>query len=211
MRAQSSVISLVMIAGIIIALVGAAYVWAVPLIEKRMTVTDYDLVERFMLDLDSKIVSIANSGSGTERLEIPRGKMTLFPYNYAGAPNNTISLDFTVSQPLITEGAMIPIKTTSLDAVGEYGKTESRIITLSRVPGTNDINLNMNMTYRELRSISPRGYIITLCPVTGFEACQNTISGSNYITVSYGGTEVVPREVVDGGPLTLTRIKVEVT
>ena len=211
MRAQSSVISLILIAGIIIALVGAAYVWAVPLIEKRITVTDYDLVEKFVLDLDARIVDIANSGSGTERLQIPRGKMTLLPMNYPGEYNNTINLDFVVSQPLITEGAMIPIKTTSLDPVGEYGKTEPRIITLSRMPGTEGVNLNMNMTYRELRSISPKGYVISLCPVTGFGSCQSPISGNNAITVSYGGTEVVPRGVADGGPLTLTKIRVEVT
>ena len=212
MKAQTNVISLVIIAGMVIALVGSAYVWAVPLIEKRATVTEYDVVERFMLELNEKIVDIANTGSGTTSLEIPRGVLTVMPHNYPdGIVNNTISMDFFVSQPIIMEGSVVPVRTSSLDYVGEYGKTEPRIITLSRSPGSSQVNLIMNMTYRELRSTTPKGYLIALCPATDFVACDTGMSGRGEVTVSYGETSVVPRNPEDGGDLTLTKLRIEVT
>jgi hypothetical protein len=210
MRAQTNIISLVIIAGIIIALVGAAYVWAIPLIEKRTTLTEYDTIEGFMLELDKSIVDIANSGSGAVSLQLPRGILSLRPFSYSGGANNTITLDFFVSQPLILEGASIPIKTSSLDYTGEYGKTEPRVIALSRMDDDDRVHLNISMRYRELRSSTPKGYVIALCPVTGFESCQGEISGGNEVTVSYGETVVVPRSLADGGDLTMTKIRIEV-
>jgi len=211
MIAQSNVISLVIIAGMVIAFAGAAYVWAVPLIEKRASVTEYDTVERFMLELNDKIVSIANTGSGTAALKIPKGNLNLKPYNFAGDVNNTLTLDFYVSQPLIVEGGSVPLKTSTLDYIGEYGNAEPRTILMSRIPDTGKIHLNVTMRYRELRSNVPKGYVIALCPVTDLEGCQNEISGRNSIKVSYGGTFVVPRNIEDGGELLITKISIEAT
>ena len=132
MKAQSNIISIVIIAGIVIAMVGAAYVWAVPMIEKRMTITDYNLIENFVLELDEAVTRIANTASGQETIDIPRGTVQVHGYSYPGPVNNTLTIDFLVSQPIMTEGA-IPIKTSSLDEVGEYGSTEPRIIML-RLP-----------------------------------------------------------------------------
>ena len=209
MRAQSNVISIVIIAGIIVALVGAAYVWAVPLIEKGVTVTDYDVIERFVLDTDKEIVKIANTGSGVLKLEIPKGSMTLNPYSFSGNVNNTLTLDFVVSQPIVMEGGSIPVETGNLEYVGEYGTTEPRIMMLNRYPDTDKVHLNMTVFYREMRSDSPKGYIIALCPVSDFENCQTPISGSRYITMSYGETFVVPRSPADGGDITVTKIRVD--
>ena len=75
-------VSTVVIAGIIISLLGASYLWAIPMIEKRVTINDYNLVEGFMLDLNEKIVEIANSGSGTSRIDIPKGILDIKGYDY---------------------------------------------------------------------------------------------------------------------------------
>ena len=131
MKAQTSIISVVIIAGVIIAMVGAAYIWALPIIEKRTTVTEYAIAESLMLELNDRIVEIANTGSGEAVIEIPMGTVEVRGYNLTGEDNNTVILDFYVNQPLITEGGTVPIKTSNLDYVGEYGKAEPRILTLS--------------------------------------------------------------------------------
>jgi hypothetical protein len=165
-QGQVNMISVVIIAGMIIALVGAAYTWATPMIEKRITVADYRLVENFMVTLNKEIIKIANTGSGEARIPIPKGKIEIKGYDYMGEVNNTITLDFEVSQPIMVEGT-VPIKTSSLDYVGEYGKAEPRIIMLSRTFDFKYTRLNMTMMYRELRSSTPRGYVIALCPSIG--------------------------------------------
>lgn len=210
MRAQSNVISIVIIAGMVIAFVGAAYVWAVPLIEKRATATDYDIVERFMVDLDEEIVKIANTGSGVSTIDIPRGVLTLHPRGFSGPVNNTLTLDFYVSQPIIMEGGSVPVRTGVIDDIGEYGKGEPRILMLNRYLGADTVHLNMTMFYREMRSDVPKGYVIALCPVSDFSSCRSVMYGSSSVKLSYGETVVVPRASEDGGDLTITKVRVEI-
>lgn len=210
MKLQSNVISLIIIAGMIIALVGAAYVWAVPLIEKRATVTDYEIVERFMLDLDQEIVKIANTGSGVSTIDIPRGVLTLQPHDISSPVKNTLTLDFYVSQPIITEGGSLPVRTGVIDYIGEYGKSEPRILMLNRHSDADSVHLNMTMFYREMRSNVPKGYVIALCPITDFISCESPITGGSSIRLSYGETIVEPRIAEDGGDLTMTKVKVEI-
>ncbi len=208
MRAQISMISVVIITGIIIALIGVAYTWAVPMIEKRIAITDYELMEGFMLELNDKIVDIANTGSGEARIEIPRGILEVRGCEFNSEVNNTIILDFYVSQPIMTEGGSVPIETSSLDYIGEYGKTEPRIILLSRSSDEMYTHLNISMRYRELRSSTPKGYIIALCPSTG---CSGRVFGGNDVMVSFDKSVVESRDPFEGGDLTTIYITVGVT
>jgi hypothetical protein len=204
MKGLTNVISIVIIAGMVIAMIGAAYVWAVPMIEKRMTVNDYTTIENFFIELNQRIVDIANSGSGQATVPIPKGIISVRGYSLSGINNNSITLDFTVSQPIMAEGS-VPIKTTSLDEIGEYGKTEPRTIILARKSSTRYTDLNMTMRYRELRSSTPKGYIIALCPTTG---CGTSMTGAKEVTVSFDKTVVDPRDPFSGGDLTVTYITV---
>jgi hypothetical protein len=207
MKAQVSMISIVIIAGIIVALIAMAYVWAVPMIEKRVTVTDYNVARNFILELNEEIVDIANSGSGSATLAIPTGELEIRGYDFSGIPNNTITLDFFVSQPIMIEGGQIPVETSSLDDIGEYGSTEPRIIMFSRSFDDLNTHLNITMRYRELRSNVPKGYVIALCPSTG---CDSILSGVSEITVSYDRIALIPRDQFAGGDLSIIYLTVAV-
>ena len=207
---QSSVISVVIIAGIVIAMVGVAYAWAVPVIEKRITVTDYNLIEGFMAKLSEEIVEVANSGSGESRIPIPKGAVTVLGYDYAGPVNNTIFIDFEVSQPIMIEGS-VPILTSSLGEVAEYGKTEPRIITLSRSEDSTRNEMNMSMYFRELRSQTPKGYISALCPAGASMDCSGISAGAKEVVVSFSHFETMMRSGFDGGDLTITYVTVAVS
>lgn len=211
MRAQTNIISIIIIAGLIIALVSATYIWAVPIIEKRSAITDYSIIESFMLQLDEKIVELANTGSGEVTLNIPRGSLTVHSHESSGHSdplNNTISLKFYTSQPIVASGDSIPISTSNLDYVGEYGKDEPRIITLSGHREAERTMLNMSMRYRELRSSVPDGYVIGLCTPTG-SPCGTPVSGGDKITLRYQGSTVQDRGPSEG-PLTIIYIRTEV-
>lgn len=208
MKAQS-VISIIIIAGMVVALIGVAYAWAVPMIEKRTTIADYTLAEGFMLELDEKIVDIANTGSGDALLEIPSGSLKVYGRGLSGDINNTVVLDFFARQPLITPGGNIPIETSSLDHIGEYGKAEPRIIMLSGSGGSGNFHLNLSMRYRELRS-STNGYLIALCPSTSSGNCDGTTEGADEVRVYYDHSAVEPRGQLEGGDLKITYIGIEV-
>ncbi|MFC2143859.1 hypothetical protein ACFLQO_00650 [Candidatus Aenigmatarchaeota archaeon] len=48
---QTQTLSLVLITGIVIAMIGMAYAWGMPLIQKRTTITEYSTAENFILEL----------------------------------------------------------------------------------------------------------------------------------------------------------------
>ena len=206
---QTSMISIVIIAGMVIAMVGVAYTWAVPMVEKRITVTDFNLIEGFMLELNEKIVDIANTGSGEASILIPKGVVEVRGYDYSGTGNNSVIIDFEVSQPIMVEGS-VPIRTTSLDEVADYGKSEPRTIIVSAEAADKQTHLNMTMRYRELRSTTPKGYIIALCPPGGSFGCDGSSQGGKEVVVSYDSTVVSSRDQLDGGDLTITYISIEV-
>ena len=205
--AQTNMISIVIIAGLIIAMVSAAYVWAIPMVEKRISITDYNLMESLIIEIDEKIIEIANAGLGEATLTIPKGILKVHGYDVVGPVNNSIVVDFEMPQPIIAENN-VPIKTSSLDHIGEYGRAKPRIIYLSRSIPDNFKKLNISMNYRELRSATPRGYQIALCPTVS--GCSGTDQGGNEIRIFFDRTVTVPRAPANGGDLTLTYINIEV-
>ncbi|MEM5801874.1 MAG: hypothetical protein QXQ18_00605 [Candidatus Aenigmatarchaeota archaeon] len=98
-KAQTEAISLVLIVLLAIGLVAVAYSWGLPLIQKRQ---DTIIVERVknsfsqinVNSLPSKIERAANSASEeTFNLDVD-GLWVLYPYDFSGPENNSISFTF---------------------------------------------------------------------------------------------------------------------
>ena len=202
-KAQSQAMSIVIITGIVIGLVSIAYLWGKPLIEKRSTVAEFSSIESFILELDKKIISIANSGSGSATINIPFGQVGVKGFDEIDSINNTFIFQHSIPQPIVL-GAIIPIKTSNLQDVATYGEAQPRIITLEVQPLDDAFILDMKMKYRELdKNTYPRkGFLIALNPVS-------LSSGKQSVTVSFGGTEIITNGADNGGDLVKTNINVE--
>ncbi len=61
-KAQSQVLSIILITGVLVAVVGASYMWGVPLIEKGRTSSDNEIAESLMVMLKEKIDDVAETG-----------------------------------------------------------------------------------------------------------------------------------------------------
>ncbi len=164
LKAQADILTMVMIVGIITALVGTAYLWGAPLIDKRSSFTDYKVAEGFILDLDKKITEIASSGGGDVSLKIPLGGVRAVPYGSSDADKNSIILEFVSKQPLVM-GSGSYIKTTVLGDRAPYG-SEPRVISVSgeQRSGKGYI-IKIKLHYREL--VSPNGDISLIAIDTG--------------------------------------------
>jgi hypothetical protein len=207
-KAQTEVITIVLISGIVIGLVGVAYMWGIPLISKRTAVTDFLSAEDFVVKLNDKIVDIANSGSGEATLAIPKGRINVSDYDSSDLHNpqkNNIILETVVNQPLVL-GNSVVIKTNVLGENATYGEAEPRIINLSSQIYGQDYKLIFTLHFRELdtRSQPLKGYLIAVQ--------QGTVTGNSQVMVSYAGTEVNPggKKAANGGDIILTKIKVDV-
>jgi hypothetical protein len=205
-KAQAEVITIVLITGIVISLVGTAYMWGMPLISKRTSVTEFLTAEDFVVKLSDKIVEIANSGSGEASMTIPKGVIRVINYNSDSPRNpdaNSIILEVPVSQPLAM-GTSVVLKTNVLGENATYGEAEPRIINLSSSVSSGSNKLIFTLHFRELdtRNQPLKGYMIAVK--------QGTMTGTSQVVVSYDGTEVKQNGAANGGDLIITKIKVDV-
>jgi hypothetical protein len=204
-KAQVEVITIVLIAGIVISLVGTAYMWGMPLISKRTSVTEFLSAEDFAVKLSDKIVEIANGGSGEASLAIPSGVIGIKEYdssNPRGPENNSIIFEVPVSQPLAM-GTSVVLKTNVLGENATYGEAEPRIINMSSViSGQNRLVFNIHFRELDTRDQPLKGYLIAVK--------KGTMTGTGQVVVSYDGTEVSSVPAANGGSLIVTKIKLNI-
>lgn len=201
MKAQSQTLSIVLIAAIIIAMVGLAYAWGMPLIQKRTTITEFSAAQNFILSLDQKITDIANSGTGEATIDIPNGYATVVGYGSNDPDNNSVLFDFRTDQPMIVNASTVLIKTGSFGEVGTYGESEPRIISMTRESFGTGYKMMMKLHYRELDT-ETKGYKIALNPISP--------SGQRKITIKFDKNVVQPGNATNGGDLILTYVNIEV-
>jgi hypothetical protein len=212
MRAQVTVVSAVLISGIIISLVGAAYLWGAPMVEKRTTVTEFQSAENFVEQLDETIISIANSGTGRKTFDIPFGVVKVHPFEGISVDSNTIFLEFIVNQPLMFNVSRIYLGGAGFEdvvsEVGDYGESRPSVMTLESERVSTGHNIIFRLHYRELDTDTApkRGYVIALNKGEDF-----VTSGNNRLTVSFGGTETKSGAAANEGDLLVTYVDVEVS
>lgn len=200
MKAQTQTLSIVLIAAIVIAMVGMAYAWGMPLIQKRTTITEFASAQNFMLSLDNKITDIANSGTGEATINIPNGFVTVVGYGESDANNNSVLFEFKIDQPMLVNASRVLIKTSSFGEVGTYGESEPRMISMSKKVYGTGYGMEMNLHYRELDT-ETKGYKIALNPIT-----QN---GQNRIKIRFDKNVIQAGNASNGGDLILTFIDIE--
>jgi len=199
-KAQSEAITLVLVAGIVIGLVGLAYSWGKPLIDKRSVLTDYTTAVQFMKELDKKIVEIAGScssaGSCEYSLNIPKGIISF------DDTSNSIVYILTTNQPLVTKDTLL-LNTADNNTVSKYGETPGVISFKGENIGSGNYRLIFYLKYRELDSNAPfKGYLIKL---KGSEKKD----GTSKIIISYAGSQVNTGEAHHGGDIVISNIKVQ--
>jgi hypothetical protein len=202
-KAQTQVVTIVLISGIVISLVGTVYMWGIPLITKRTAITEFLGAEDFAVRLDQKITEIAASESGEATLDIPNGRLRTVSYDAIDTDNNSVIFEFTTDQPLTTSISNVVLKTSILGENATYGEAEARIITMASQPLATGSVISLRVRYRELDTVSRpyRAYKIAIVP--------GSISGTDQVKLSYAGTEVRAGQGMNGGDLILTKIKVD--
>jgi len=203
MKAQMQIVSIILILGIIVVLTGATYFWGKPLIDKRVIITQLASLKEFMNRLDEKIVGMARSCTGfcDETLTMLPGSYVK-AYSYNDPPdNNSIILEFAVNY-LMMGNESVPLNTNVLEMVAPYGETNG-VLTMRQALREQQYIITFKLQYRELDTMGfpKEGYKIILEP--------EALAGQQKITISFGGTSVIPGGAANGGPLTTTTIKIQ--
>ncbi len=146
MKGQQEAVSVILITGILIGVVGSVYFWGLPLIQKNKDISVLKDSERFMFDLNEKIKSVANSGGREQiRIDVP-GILVFDPLDG--------SLRFRVDTKgtIYDTGAPIPLSRNDCSkTLGEWGADEPGTLCVESKGETEKFFNTYSLKYIELR------------------------------------------------------------
>ncbi len=158
-RAQVAPVTLIVLMTIMLSLVSAAYVWGLPLIQKREDILEMNNITNFFNLLNSKIDWVAKYG-GTEVIRIKDKGIFTF-YSYDSENGNSIVFNSVSRGSTLIIGKWIPINTENSGDIGILGNDEIGIIEMRSDPHDKGYEFSLRLRYRELHS-GDRGYKIEL-------------------------------------------------
>jgi len=190
MKGAVNVISIILISGIIITLVGASYMWSVPLLQKQQDSTIFQTGRSFVLSLNEKIIDIANSGSGEESIEIPMGIVRVVSHDAYDLENNSIFFEVPLAQSLAFSSSKtylggVSFLDTTNNTAGVFGESSPSIISMQITALGKGHLASFQILFREL--------VTKTKPVKKFKISLNKgsekiMSGESAVTIGFGGT-----------------------
>ena len=160
MKGQTQAVTAVLTTGVIVGAVASAYVWGIPLIEKRQGQAEINSLESSVLEVESAIDSVSDSGEGSrESVEL-------------GLQNGAVRVNATGNYIEITayaSGAQYPVNTwrmlrgkeergLSIDS-GEYaisGSDQAGTVAAKRVSDANSA-IKYRVEFRNMQVSTPSG------------------------------------------------------
>lgn len=121
MKGQQQALSVILISGVMIAVVGSVYMWGIPLIEKNRDIAILINSKRFMQDLTDKIKYVANHGGKDKIMISVPGELKL--------DNKRFLLTLETKGTMFSVGGWIPLgKNSCIDEIGSWGEDNPETI-----------------------------------------------------------------------------------
>lgn len=192
MKGQQEVLSIVLISGILIGVVGSVYLWGVPLIQKNKDIATLESAEGFIRNLNNRIKFVANNGGRDQLLINVPGIVRYDPVS------ETIQLIVETEGTIYATGADIPIGKNPLctATTGTFGLDDPETICVKSVSaGEKSYTTTYTLKYLQLSNAETlRDFKIQLSGIAKTGGEQKTITfenlGSNTPT-NIGGRTLV--------------------
>ena len=189
-KAQADIISAILIIMMGLALVGVAYTWGVPLIEKR---ADTSLVERTYKAFDANtnenslpktMVYISNHGGEDIFSLDTKGIWHLYPASDTTAENNSVQFSFQAKvSNLAADQGWIPLSSGSTSPIGIQGFDESFVVFGKADTAPGGYNITYKVWFRGLNNtVTNKIYDLNLTQNTA----GPSISSGKTVKVSRG-------------------------
>lgn len=200
-----------LLGGVVVSLVGAAYMWGAPLTEKRSSLAEAESIKAFFYALNSKIKQIAQTctGSCTETIELSQ-KGVYSAFNDAQFYldqaewfefNNSVVLNTSAARNIYALDRWIGLNTGNVGYSANFGEQEGVLkVRMSKNPAGN-YEAVYQLWYREVDTPN-RGFRIDLevGPV------QSATSGK--ISITFDGRYVVAGGAANGKDLEISMVKI---
>jgi hypothetical protein len=159
MKGQTQAVTTVLITGVILASVVSAYVWGVPLIEKREGQAEVQSLESSMMRVEETIDSVAESGQGTSRdveLDLDRGNIKV------NSTENFIQISTTASGASYPQNGWKLLRGENRQGLsigsGIYGSQgEDSAGVVAAKSADNAVSIGYRIEFRNMRVSTPSG------------------------------------------------------
>lgn len=154
-KAQSELLSMMLITGILIAIIGSSYLWGIPLIEKSKTSAENEKAESLMKMIKEKIDDVAQTG-----------EQKTFSFDLSGdmelTDDNSLIYSISTRGLTIASTAWVPLAGGSLPVQEDMAATKAD-------GGSDKVNINDEVAC-QMTSTCPAGQIsLTACTSTAIE------------------------------------------
>jgi hypothetical protein len=173
MKGQQEALTVVLISGILISVVGSVYLWGLPMIQKSMDVSTLENSENFVMSLNEKIKYVANNG-GREQLRITVPGTVTFD-------DGKMELSIETQGTIYATAAQIPLGKNYCTATqGSWGINDPETLcVVSQKLGDNKYVTKYELKYIELRTQSIKSYKIMLVGSTSSGGMDHMINIEN--------------------------------
>lgn len=210
-KSQADIISIALIVIIALSLAGTAYLWGIPLIQKRQHTIMVERVQSFfdrenVNSITSKIENIARKGGEDVFVSTEEGLWVLYPYDHPSPENNSIQFTIFSKVSNIAVGTEKDISFTS-GATCPPSSGTLGIASASVVCGRADVfsdgyNITYKLYFRELEESPKKGYKINLVK---YSPTSPPSSSGKTVRISRGEISTITQ---DGKTLIITEIKI---
>ncbi len=164
-KAQSQILSIMLITGILITVIGATYMWGIPLIEKGRSSSESEFAESFMVHLKEKIDNVATTG-----------EQRTIPIELNG--NLELTEDNSLTYTIVTRG--LNIATTAwVPLAGGTSPVENDMAAVAANGGSETVDINADVTCTMTSSCGPDQITLTGCTKPSIDGTYS--EDSNFI------------------------------
>ncbi|MCX8178986.1 MAG: hypothetical protein N3D75_04125 [Candidatus Aenigmarchaeota archaeon] len=197
MKAQTQVVSVILVVGIALAAVATITPWSLNMIQKRKDAKAVEDVFNFFFLLDSKIREVAvNGGEQTLMIKVP-GKISVYPYRDDQATSNNITFSFTSKVSNVALNEWISF-TSNKNKTATLGVDSFGVIQARAQRQRDYMKMDYNLWYRDLLDRQAnRLYRIKLSTMND----QVVHSTNGFIRIQRG-------EITTAQGLTITEVKI---
>jgi len=190
MKGQTQAVTAVMVTGIVVGAVTSAYVWGAPIVEKRQGQANIMQTESTVLDLENKIRSVSQSGSGASEqviLDLDDGNVNLnADENYIDVITFSDNSPYPVGSWNMLRGQSRQGASFGAGSYGIQGENVPGIVAVKKDSGGGS-RIRYRVEFRNLRATTASGPELRLVDLKSSGA--QTASGDVTIQLTNQGTE----------------------
>lgn len=197
MKGQTQAVTAVMITGIVMGGIGTAYLWGVPMLEKRQVEQEIVSTEEDVMNLRDEIVSVSNKGSGSSSsVTVDADSITIDTEDeYIQVTNQ---LDQSAEQGFtwsLLEGSSFQNLSIGAGSYGIEGQDLPGVVAYQSIAGEGSSEITYRVEFRNLCSVSTG----ELSKIDLQTDDQVRASGETTITFSNEGEQVNNNVVMEQG------------